>query len=315
MKSNDFRWIEELIGSRCIGTEKVQELWSGYGQIIRLFFEDNNSVIVKEIDYSGGNDHPRGWSTKTSHDRKRKSYEVELNWYEGLAKRLDKTIKTPSLLGLKKDKKTSFILEDLNVAGYHQRFSKLDIGRAQSCLKWLAGFHATFLGTETDTLWPIGTYWQLNTRPDEFDRMEDSWLKTYASEIDNRLNNSTYQTIVHGDAKVANFCFGQDTSEVAALDFQYVGGGCGMKDVAYFISSCLHPDDAIKWESQLLDTYFEELKQRVNPLEFQNLESEWRALYPLAWADFVRFLLGWAPDHDKLNDYSLLQVEKAKQYF
>ena len=117
--------------------------------------------------------------------------------------------------------------------------------------------------------------------------MEDSWLKTNASRIDSALNNSTYRTFVHGDAKVANFCFGQNRSNVAALDFQYVGGGCGMKDVAYFISSCLESDDAAKWESQLLDTYCKELKSRVPDVEFRKLESEWRALYPVAWADFV----------------------------
>ena len=315
MKSSDFHWVEELMGSQYIHWERVQELWSGYGQIIRLYFEDNTSVIVKEIDYSGGSDHPRGWSSKVSDNRKRKSYEVELNWYKGQARQLDEMTKIPTLLGVKKNKKTSFILEDLNALGYNQRLSTLDLEGAQSCLKWLARFHATFLGAEPIGLWPIGTYWHLHTRPDEFNRMEDSWLKTNASRIDSALNNSTYRTFVHGDAKVANFCFGQNRSNVAALDFQYVGGGCGMKDVAYFISSCLESDDAAKWESQLLDTYFKELKSRVPDVEFRKLESEWRALYPVAWADFVRFLLGWAPDHYKLNEYSLLQVEKAKKYF
>ena len=46
---------------------------------------------------------------------------------------------------------------------------------------------------------------------------------------------------MHGDAKLANFLFTSDHSQVAGVDFQYVGGGCGMKDVAYLLS-CLDED-------------------------------------------------------------------------
>jgi len=40
---------------------------------------------------------------------------------------------------------------------------------------------------------------------------------------------------VHGDAKLANFCFSRDGKKVAAVDFQYVDGGCGMKDLSRII--------------------------------------------------------------------------------
>jgi len=41
------------------------------------------------------------------------------------------------------------------------------------------------------------------------------------------------------------------------------------------------------------------------------LEKEWRKLYPYAWADFSRFLIGWSPKHHKLNQYSKKMVENV----
>ncbi|NEP46746.1 MAG: hypothetical protein F6K35_49175 [Okeania sp. SIO2H7] len=61
-------------------------------------------------------------------------------------------------------------------------------------------------------------------------------------------------------------------------------------------------------ESQLLDHYFDGLRARIREkhpqTDFTALESEWRGLYDVAWADFHRFLKGWSPDHWKINTYS-----------
>ena len=95
---------------------------------------------------------------------------------------------------------------------------------------------------------------------------------------------------------------------MAAVDFQYVGGGCGMKDVAYFIGSCLNESDCEKYESSVLDFYFAELnrsfKQNNICINGNELENNWRALYHVAWTDFHRFLKGWSPGHWKINTYS-----------
>ena len=178
----------------------------------------------------------------------------------------------------------------------------------QACLRWLANFHATFIGKQPAGLWAVGTYWHLDTRPDELAVLDDAALKAAAKRIDQRLNNAHYQTFVHGDAKLANFCFSADGEQVAALDFQYVGGGCGMKDVAYFIGSCLYEEDCERYETELLDYYFarlrEALGQRDSGIDTDALEQEWRALYPLAWSDFHRFMKGWSPGHWKVHSYS-----------
>ena len=148
----------------------------------------------------------------------------------------------------------------------------------------------------------------MDTRPDELDELKDTELKNAAKLIDAKLNDSPFQTFVHGDAKLANFCFSADGSKVAAVDFQYVGGGCGMKDVAYFIGSCLYEEDCERLEEQLLDFYFEELRKALLlkeiSIDTDALEENWRDLYAYAWTDFHRFLKGWSPGHWKINGYS-----------
>ena len=133
-------------------------------------------------------------------------------------------------------------------------------------------------------------------------------MKHAASAIDRKLRESPYQTLVHGDAKLANFCFSGDANRVAAVDFQYVGGGCGIKDVAYFIDSCLEGDAAERQQGQLLDVYFQALKQALKgkqkAVDVDAVEQDWRTLYPLAWTDFHRFLKGWSPGHWPSNSYS-----------
>ena len=118
---------------------------------------------------------------------------------------------------------------------------------------------------------------------------------------------------MHGDAKLANFCFTEEgdaahASDVAGVDFQYVGGSCGMKDVAYFLGSCLSGQELAQYEKELIAFYFMELRKAISTLgevNFLELENEWRQMYPLACADFTRFLLGWMPSHQKINAYQL----------
>lgn len=182
----------------------------------------------------------------------------------------------------------------------------------KACLRWLANFHALFLGVAPENLWPVGTYWHLETRPDELEAMDHPELKAAAGDIDRILSGCRFKTIVHGDAKLANFCFSPSGQDVAAVDFQYVGGGCGMKDVVYFLGSCLEERECEKRVPGLLDYYFCELKQSVGKdVDFSALETEWREMFVFAWTDFHRFLLGWMPGHWKINRYSKRLTEEA----
>ncbi|MEL7401558.1 MAG: oxidoreductase family protein, partial [Pseudomonadota bacterium] len=106
-----------------------------------------------------------------------------------------------------------------------------------------------------------------------------------------------------------------ESNHVAAVDFQYVGGGCGMKDVAYFLGSCLTENKCQALETELLDFYFSALCNRVQNkhphIDTDALETEWRSMFDVAWADFHRFLKGWSPGHWKLNSYSELLTRRV----
>ena len=300
--------------------ELIQGLWGGYGTLSRYYLNSDHSktVIVKEIKFPAhkNNQHPRGWNTEKSHLRKKKSYKVEWEWYRKFANHCSGACRVPKCYeAIENDTEQKLVLEDLDASGFPKRKEELNLKELNVCLKWLADFHATFMGTKPIGLWEVGTYWHLDTRPDEFEKMEAGWLKENASKIDAKLSEAQFQTLVHGDAKVANFCFSEDMQNVAAVDFQYVGGGCGMKDVIYLMSSCLSANDCKIHEEAILDTYFELLKSALHiqnkKIDFKALENEWRRLYYFAWADFYRFLKGWAPNHYKLELY---QVEKLKAY-
>jgi len=334
--------------------ERIQSLWSGYGEILRLHLEfglhlkegQHRSVVLKHIKLPQPSEHPRGWNTDISHQRKLKSYRVETHWYQHFASRCDKYCPVPDcLLVEERDNETVLLLSDLAAAGFTEVKDSASQQDVHACLSWLAHFHATFLFRQppqaleasaysvessvhlqgaAQGLWQQGSYWHLDTRPDELATLGDGALKAAAPLIDQALNQCRFQTLIHGDAKLANFCFSPSTetlrgSSVAAVDFQYVGGGCGMKDVAYFLGSCLSDDECEALEATLLDYYFGVLTAavrqqhpQINPAE---LEREWRSMFDVAWADFHRFLKGWSPDHWKLNSYSERLTQRVIKRF
>jgi len=314
-----------------------------------------NSVIVKWVKPPSNRDHPRGWQSDLAHHRKLTSYQVEMNVYHML-NRIKKSadwmaeIHVPHCFHSYYDEVNQqqvLVLEDLDMSGFPLRYSALTPKQTQPCIQWLARFHGYFLedsreqkgqsqalesklaldNSETYTqnlskplgLWPIGSYWHLATRPDEWQAMPESKLKSKAVQLDEALNSLRFQTLIHGDAKVANFCFskqsiGQEV-EVAALDFQYTGYGCGMKDFVYFLGSCLTQAECESHWKNLLDVYFVSLKETLARLNSQidreALECEWRFAFELAWADFQRFLEGWSPDHKKNTVFSRTLTAKA----
>jgi len=298
--------------------EDVQDLWSGYGKIIRCKNTLNNQhYIVKVIAPQNAGDHPRGWNTSTSHERKVKSYQVEASFYQHFAHKANSPLNTPSealfcrvpklIASCIQNDFTLLIMEDLDNSGFGLRKARADWDSLKVAIRWLAYFHAKFMGCSSEHLWSTGTYWHLSTRQYEYNKMENGEYKTHAQLIDNALNNAKFQTFVHGDAKFENLCFHFNNTEVAAVDFQYIGRDSGVKDLAYLVGSCLDEDQLFKFDELILEEYLTQLKQALIAnniqLDFSALAQETVKLYPIAWADFYRFLLGWNPQSWKICDY------------
>lgn len=300
------KYIRKVTGAADVREAGVlQVLWSGYGRIIRYELEgaDRESVVVKHVEL------PNNLTGGLSHKRKLKSYRIESAWYKNWSERCSEACRVPGCLALEaQGDEFLMVLEDIDAAGFPGRRRYVSWEEFEACLSWLAHFHATFMGEVPEGLWKNGTYWHLDTRPDELKALDDLPLRKAAGKIDLKLKKSPFMTFVHGDAKLANFCFSRDGRSIAAVDFQYVGGGCGMKDVAYFVGSCFREAECEQHEAEILDYYFAELKEalaaRGRSVDFGVLEADWRELYPVAWADFHRFIKGWADIPWERDGYS-----------
>ena len=296
----------------------LQTLWNDQGTCVRYKLPNGNeSFVAKVITPNRSHSHPKGWNSEISYLRKRKSYAVERQFYTHYQPLLDESVMTASMLRMyQADEDTVLILEDLNTLGFDTVYKTLShVEPGQAVMTWLARFHARFIHANAKHLWPHGTYWQWETRQDEWHAMEVSLLKQKASAIHGAIHNSVFKTLVHGDAKVANFCFAPDTNTVAAVDFQYVGAGIGVQDVAYFIGSAYSEEQQQALTPLLLDFYFCELSSalagRLSENDIQLLVDEWRQKYAIVNADFLRFLKGWNPEHWKINRLIETYTEQA----
>lgn len=283
----DLDWIARELGAASVARgERIQSLWGGVGELFRIAITGGThaTAVVKWARLSP-------IARDASSQRKHRSFDVETAFYRGVAARCDASCRVPTLLAARASEgEWTLVLEDLDAAGFSERSDEADGPMLDAALAWLASFHARFLGERIDGVWPTGTYWHLETRRDELAAIADRALREAAPVLANRLAGARYQTLLHGDAKDANFCWSRD-HRVAAVDFQYTGHGAGIIDVAYLLYGRRDEDTP-------LATYFTYLRGALASrpdVDVDALEAEWRALYPVAQLDFRRFLAGWRP--------------------
>lgn len=123
MKQEDQDIVLQACGASSLRVgEKIQTLWSGYGEIVRLHLEggERPSVVVKHVKFPTVAEHPRGWNTNQSHLRKVRSYQVETYWYQNYS--TNQGCRIPACLAAySHGDEMLMVLEDLDAAGYSQR--------------------------------------------------------------------------------------------------------------------------------------------------------------------------------------------------
>ncbi len=305
-------WVLRRLGAGELSQATlIQNLWGGYGELLRVHLRDGPvpSAILKRMAP------PSQAGESASDRRKRRSYEVEWAWYLGGSRRCHQGCRVATCYAAEQWPSGGLLLlEDLGNAGFTPSRPP-GPQQLRAGLRWLASFHSCFLQDRPGGLWEQGTYWHLATRQDEWRRMPAGPLRQAAASLDQRLREARFQTLVHGDAKPSNFCWRAD-ERAAAVDFQYVGPGCGIRDVAYFLDCCLDESGCVGQADEYLDFYFNELGTAMsadgNAGLREEVEAEWRALFPVAWTDFQRFYQGWGRP-GPLGPYSREMLSLALQ--
>ncbi|MBD1583086.1 kinase [Pseudoalteromonas sp. S16_S37] len=290
-----------------IDKDKHTVLWSGCGEVKRMSL-DGQDVVVKYSQVPKQLAHRHIEQSDFALSRKLKSYAVELQFYQQHSSSIQKQCAIPKLIfTAQQDNSTCLVLRDFNKDGFVQH-TDLSLKQHHAILSWLAHFHSRSLNRYQGIGWQQGGYWHLATRPDELQRMQHHALKTHVQHINALITECRYKCTIHGDAKAANFAL-NDALEVIGYDFQYVGAGVGVQDVMLYFTSVFDESSLYAYADELLAFYFSQLVSQLEALlsEQQALDivSHWQALWPLVWADFHRFLLGWKPDHFKINQYML----------
>lgn len=292
--------------------DTLTSLWSGCGCIIECTLDDRPCVI-KAIKIPSRIHHPKIKQSEFALKRKQQSYEVEYNFYKHYSSLLPNKAKSIECVSaINNVNEYALVFKNFTKHGFAQA-SSLHI---KAVLTWLAHFHAFNFNKPATGLWQQGNYWHLSTRPDEFNKLDEapdkkSDIKSAAHKIDQRLSSCDYSTLIHGDAKLANFA-ASEPGEILGYDFQYVGAGVGVTDVMYFMTSCFNDEELHKYADVHLAYYFSQFKSALNvyqpTINADDVIAKWQALWPITWADFYRFLAGWSPDHFKINSYMMAQV-------
>ena len=293
----DAAWVASHVG--VAEPTSLQRSPVGSGQVAncyRMELTSSDGSVVRSIAKTPSND-----ATSRSTAALQHLYFRETSFYQHLANEID--TRTPRCFFADRDEDDNFLLllEDMSPAAQVDQFDGLSIEQAKTGLYELAGLHgptlgdtalhsADWLGGATESLRPL----YAAVLPALFDQFLDRYnasiddpLRTFVSRLGNELSlfsgyEAPFAAVTHGDFRTDNLIFEGASGQVplAGVDWQTIGVGSPLLDVAYFITTSLTPEDCESNEQDLLSYYL-------------NCLSDYDVDYPqqLAMYEFARYTL------------------------
>jgi hypothetical protein len=207
-------------------------------------------------------------------------YQREVSFYQLLAPSI--ATRTPRCYYAERDDNDNFLLllEDLSPSAVIDQFVGISLGTARAGLASLAGLHGpTHAQRELhDAAWLSGVSEELRPLYSAvLPVLFDQFIERYGARIDDDVRAtvlalkdrlglfsdyaSPFPCVTHGDFRTDNLlidaCDG--TVALAVVDWQTVGVGSPLLDVAYFLTTSLTPEDCAREEFELLDYYLAKL--------------------------------------------------------
>jgi thiamine kinase-like enzyme len=281
----DARWLAEHLTLREVAN--VTSLSVGHGQVAncyRLVVEHRDATATSYIAKVPSLDAVSRSTAALQH-----LYEREVSFYQLLASNV--SIRTPQCFFAQRDETDDFllILEDLSPAASIDQFGGIDVEVARHGLTSLAGLHgpthaledlhrSSWLRGVSEELAPLyavvlpALFDQFLARYDE--RLDDD-VRAMVTTLKERLAQfSSYATphpcVTHGDFRTDNLLIDARDGAVplAVVDWQTVGVGSPLLDVAYFLTTSLSPDDCARYDTELIDYYLDAMSEqqvRISP--------------------------------------------------
>ncbi len=207
-------------------------------------------------------------------------YQREVSFYQLLAPSI--ATRTPRCYFAERDDNDNFLLllEDLSPSAVIDQFVGISLGTARAGLASLAGLHGpTHARTELhDASWLRGVSEELRPLYSAvLPVLFDQFIERYDARIDDDLRSmvlalkdrlglfsdyaSPFPCVTHGDFRTDNLLIDARDGAVAlaVVDWQTVGVGSPLLDVAYFLTTSLTTEDCAREEFELLDYYLAKL--------------------------------------------------------
>lgn len=307
-------WLEQHLGAVKGSLRSIQWNKVGTGQVAasyrgRIEWSEKRPSYPASVVIKCPSEDPTSRATSLEFGL----YEKEIFWYQQLRER--------SLINCPRhyaswfnadDGDFELLLQDCSPARQGDQLLGASVDQVLSGVEELAYLHAPFVGDEAlaqhrlfekdqslrdmriglyAEFWPAFKARYQGRIDADILSMGDVVARHYA-ELEHR--QPALSTLVHGDFRLDNLLFGDQTERPFVLDWQTLGIGCPMKDVAYFIGTSLaDPAERRAHELSIVTVYFDTLESQGLFVERAELLAEYRlqAISGLIMAVFSSMLV------------------------